>query len=133
MKIAFASDDGKTISAHFGHAQCFVVVTVEDGEILGKEERKVSETLERSAAGHNEGACYCHASGGNTARLSLLDGCQAVVCLGMGPRAAEHLRSVGIRPVVIADHISIEQAALQFASGHTREGAVGSNCCCHSN
>ncbi len=133
MKIAFASDDGKTISAHFGHAQCFVVVTVKDGEILGKEERKVSEKPERSAAGHKEGACYCHASGGNTARLNLLDGCQAVMCLGMGPRAADYLRFAGIRPVVLAEPMPIEQAALQFASGQTREGAVGSNCCCHGN
>jgi predicted Fe-Mo cluster-binding NifX family protein len=39
MKIAVVSDDGKTISRHFGRAQYYVVFTVEDGEITGSEQR----------------------------------------------------------------------------------------------
>ena len=33
MKIAAVTDDGKTISAHFGRARYYVVVTVEDGKV----------------------------------------------------------------------------------------------------
>ena len=35
MKIAAVSDDGTTISQHFGRAPFYVVVTVEDGRIVG--------------------------------------------------------------------------------------------------
>jgi len=33
MKIAIASDDGKTISSHFGRTKGFVIFEVEDKEI----------------------------------------------------------------------------------------------------
>jgi predicted Fe-Mo cluster-binding NifX family protein len=39
MKIAAVSDDGTTISAHFGRAPFYVVVTVEDGRIVARETR----------------------------------------------------------------------------------------------
>ena len=37
MKIAVVSDDGVSISRHFGRAPYYVVLTVEGGEIRGKE------------------------------------------------------------------------------------------------
>jgi len=39
MKIAAISDDGTTISQHFGRAPLYVVVTVEEGKIVGQETR----------------------------------------------------------------------------------------------
>lgn len=36
MKIAVVTDDHKTISAHFGRAQNFVVFTVEDNKVVKK-------------------------------------------------------------------------------------------------
>ena len=39
MKIAAISDDGATISQHFGRAALYVVVTVEDGKIVSTETR----------------------------------------------------------------------------------------------
>ena len=42
MKIAAISDDGVTISQHFGRAPLYVVVTVEDDKIVGKETRDKS-------------------------------------------------------------------------------------------
>ena len=39
MKIAAVSDDGTTISQHFGRAQYYVVVTVEDGQLTDHETR----------------------------------------------------------------------------------------------
>ena len=40
MKIAAVSDDGITISQHFGRAPYYVVITVEDGNIAAREKRK---------------------------------------------------------------------------------------------
>lgn len=39
MKIAVVSDDGETISEHFGRARCYVVLTIEDGEVVALETR----------------------------------------------------------------------------------------------
>ena len=39
MKIAAVSEDGVTISQHFGRAPFYVVVTVEDGKIVSREKR----------------------------------------------------------------------------------------------
>ncbi len=39
MKIAAVSEDGVTISQHFGRAPFYVVVTVEDGKIIAHEKR----------------------------------------------------------------------------------------------
>ncbi len=39
MKIAFATDDGKTISAHFGKASHYLVVSIENGQPVQNELR----------------------------------------------------------------------------------------------
>lgn len=40
MKIAAVSDDGVTISTHFGQARQFVVLTVLDGKVVSRETRE---------------------------------------------------------------------------------------------
>ena len=37
MKIAFITDDEKTISQHFGRAPYYLVITVEDGKETNRE------------------------------------------------------------------------------------------------
>ncbi len=39
MKIATVSEDGTTISKHFGRAPFYVVVTVENGQVVSREQR----------------------------------------------------------------------------------------------
>jgi len=45
MKIAVVTDDGATICQHFGRAQYYTVVTIENGKVVSKEKR--------SKAGHH--------------------------------------------------------------------------------
>ena len=40
MKIAVISEDGTTISQHFGRAPLYLVLTVEDGKITARETRE---------------------------------------------------------------------------------------------
>lgn len=40
MKIAAITDDGKTISQHFGRAQYYPVATIENGQIVDRELRE---------------------------------------------------------------------------------------------
>ena len=62
--------------------------------------------------------------------MPVLEGCDAVVSLGMGPRAAEHLRALGIRPVVLAESMQPAKAALLVAEGGFEEQEAGAQCCC---
>ena len=39
MKIAAVSDDGTTISQHFGRAPFYVIITVEKDKIVAREKR----------------------------------------------------------------------------------------------
>ncbi|MEZ4519318.1 MAG: NifB/NifX family molybdenum-iron cluster-binding protein [Chloroflexota bacterium] len=41
-KIAFPTDDGQTISRHFGRAARFLVLTVEDGQVVVRESHQTS-------------------------------------------------------------------------------------------
>lgn len=40
MKIGLISEDGVTISQHFGRAPYYLVLTVENGSIVSKEKRE---------------------------------------------------------------------------------------------
>ena len=42
MKIAAVSDDGVTISQHFGRAPFYVIITVEGDKVISKEKREKS-------------------------------------------------------------------------------------------
>lgn len=37
IKIAAVSDDGQTISQHFGRAKYYTVLTIENGQIIARE------------------------------------------------------------------------------------------------
>lgn len=40
IKIAAVTDDGKTISQHFGRAKYYTVLTIENGQITAREQRE---------------------------------------------------------------------------------------------
>ena len=40
IKIAAITDDGQTISQHFGRAAYYAVLTIEDGKIIAREQRE---------------------------------------------------------------------------------------------
>lgn len=55
MKIAFITDDGRTISLHFGRAAHYLVVKVENGEEISREMRdKLGHQNFSQAGEHHE-------------------------------------------------------------------------------
>jgi predicted Fe-Mo cluster-binding NifX family protein len=122
MKIAAITDDGKTISQHFGRAPYYLVVTVEGGSIVSSEMRdKVghaqfhSEGHEHNESGGRHG--YGSDAEDRHARMagSIAD-CEVLLCRGMGMGAYESMQSRGIRPVV-TDIASIEEAVTAYLEG----------------
>jgi predicted Fe-Mo cluster-binding NifX family protein len=120
MKIAAVTEDGVTISQHFGRAPYYVVLTVEDGQVVGREQReKVAHG--RGAGGHVHVEGQAHgfdaASQDTHGRMAApIADCQVLLARGMGMGAYESLKQAGIQPV-ITTIANVEEAALQAANG----------------
>ena len=144
MKIAVASMDGAAMSPHFGRSRCFIVFTVEDGRIAGREVR--DNTFTPHAQGECQGGDGHHDEGhhgeehsgehhhhdqphSHAGVIAALHDCQVVVSGGMGWRAAQDLQASGIRAVMADPSLSPDQAAADLIAGKLRPGQ--GFCRCH--
>lgn len=121
MKIAVVTEDGTNISRHYGRAPLYLVVTIEDGRITGKEERQ--KTGHHTFAAHHppekqEGKHGLDA-GARVRHRSMIDtitDCQVLLAGGMGQGAYEGLKERGIEPV-LTDVSDIEAAVELYRQG----------------
>ena len=127
MKIAVASEDGVAISSHFGRSACFIVYNVEGSQIAGKEIR--DNTYTAHAQGECDGEHHDH-SHSHQSIVDALHDCDAVLCYGMGWRAAEELAANGIKPVILGQECAPDEAASLFLDGKL-DGNQGQFCRCH--
>ena len=122
MKIAAISEDGITISQHFGRAPLYVVVTVENGKILDKETRaktghhtfaadQYPDTTPGERHGYDAGSQVRHASMAET-----ISDCQVLIAGGMGWGAYESMRSHNLESVV-TDVKNIDEAVKLHIAG----------------
>jgi predicted Fe-Mo cluster-binding NifX family protein len=122
MKIAAISEDGFTISQHFGRAPLYVVVTVENGKAMGKETRPKAghHTFAAQEPGHQEPGGRHGYDAGSQAKHATMAGaitdCQVLLAGGMGWGAYESLKSYGINPVV-TDVENIDEAVKRYLEG----------------
>jgi predicted Fe-Mo cluster-binding NifX family protein len=129
MRIAVPTNDGKSISEHFGRSAGFLVFEVENDQV----QNRVTRT-NRMQHSRGQGACH-QADGGSgphshASLVSTLAGCEIVLCAGMGRRAAEALRSSGITPVLVSASVSAEEAVAAYLAGKLPP-ADESFCRCH--
>ena len=120
MKIAVITDDGKTISQHFGRAPYYLVLSIEDGQVVQREMRDKLGHNHFSGAHHEEhgaGHGLDAASHDKHARMAdaIVD-CQALLCGGMGMGAYESMLVLNIQPVV-TDIRDIDAAVRAYAAG----------------
>jgi predicted Fe-Mo cluster-binding NifX family protein len=122
MKIAVITEDGTTISQHFGRAPLYIVVTVEGGKIVNKEKRNKAGHHTFAAHhdaplapderhGYDAGSQVRHASMAET-----ITDCQVLIAGGMGWGAYESLKSRGIEPVV-TDVENVDEAVKLYLEG----------------
>jgi predicted Fe-Mo cluster-binding NifX family protein len=122
MKIAAITDDRETISQHFGRAGYYLVVTVEDGQIVHRELRDklshaqfANEPHEPEIPGQPHG--FSPASQDRHTRMAqAIADCQALLCRGMGMGAYESIKALGIQAVV-TDIASIDEAVNAYIEG----------------
>lgn len=121
VKIAAITEDGETISRHFGRAPYYAVLTVEEGRIVKRELRDKlghrqfagQETHEGESGrhGYGPGAQDRHAS-----MAAAISDCEVLLCRGMGWGAYEAMKQYGVRPIV-TDIADIEAAVQAYLDG----------------
>jgi predicted Fe-Mo cluster-binding NifX family protein len=112
MKIAVVTNDGRTISAHFGRARAYVVVTVEDGQVVAREQRErpdpdnqeQTESATTAGGGHHGQA------------IAPIQDCDVVLSRGMGAGMHLTLQRAHIRPIM-TDIVNIDEALKTFMEG----------------
>jgi predicted Fe-Mo cluster-binding NifX family protein len=118
MKIAIVSDDGQTISKHFGRAGEYVVFSVEQEKIV---DRKSLPKEDFCHSSHRRQGRHQHRSdprgkgfgnrsaGTHLQMFEAIKDCDVVLSRGMGRGAYLDLQSLGIRPIV-TDIANIDMA-----------------------
>lgn len=121
MKIACITDDGRTISAHFGRAPYYMVFTIEEGRITGREMRPKLGHQQFSAqeGGHAPDMGHGMDAASHHRHLSMaqaISDCQVLLCRGMGAGAYQSMQQFGITPIV-TDVADMEQAVQAYIAG----------------
>ncbi|MDD4858679.1 MAG: NifB/NifX family molybdenum-iron cluster-binding protein [Dehalococcoidales bacterium] len=123
MKIALVTEDGTTISQHFGRAPYYVVATIEDGKVVNKEKR--DKAGHHAQGEHHHEAHGCHgekhgfdagAQATHAGMMANITDCQVLIAGGMGWGAHEGLKSRNIEPVV-TDVSDIDEALKLYLEG----------------
>ncbi len=121
MKIAIATEDGRTVSRHFGRAPYYAVLTVEDGAVVARELRPKFSPHMAGGEPESHGGSGPHGTDpASQARHDQMAGavadCAAMIAGGMGQGAYDRFAALGVRPVV-TDLADVDAAALAFARG----------------
>jgi predicted Fe-Mo cluster-binding NifX family protein len=126
MKIAFITDDGETISQHFGRAPYYLVVDVVDGVVTNRELRDKMGHHQFSGEEHHpnktgQGSGMDAASHEKHNRMAgAIRDCEVLICGGMGMGAYQSMQVFGITPIVTQIR-SIDAALQAFLSGELED------------
>jgi len=123
MKIAIVSDDGKTISTHFGRAEQYLVFSFEQEKMLERKslpKQGFCHSSNRHHGRHEHTSDYRGSGFGRQANsrhaqmFENIRDCDILLTRGMGRGAYLELQQLGIRPIVtdIADVELAVQAVL---------------------
>ncbi len=122
MKIAVISENGTTVSQHFGRAPYYVVVTAEDGEVVEKEKRDkpghrtFAQPGQEHTTNEERHGFGAHSQSKHAAMAEPIADCQVLIAGGMGWGAYENLTSRGIETIV-TDIKSIDEAVKLYLEG----------------
>ncbi|MCZ7583809.1 MAG: NifB/NifX family molybdenum-iron cluster-binding protein [Deltaproteobacteria bacterium] len=113
MKVAIASGDGSNVSGHFGRSGCFVLVDIAP---TGEQTKTI---LPNEFTRHGQGACG-HKQHGDHSHKQIVDvlaGCDAVLCGGLGRRAAAAFEIAGIHAYRAPAGITVDDALKRYRQG----------------
>jgi predicted Fe-Mo cluster-binding NifX family protein len=112
--IAFVTDDGLTISSHFGRAMYYEIFTLQDSNVI--ERRRVDKAGHHSFGAEHSGE-HGHLDDHKHAVMTApLTGVAVLVARGMGMGAQQHLLASGIQPILTDLH-TIDEAVQHYVAG----------------
>ncbi len=126
MKIAVVTDDGETISKHFGRAAHYMVATIENGQVVRRELKDKSGHNQFSHDHHGDHHhVHRHGEGhgmdadSHRKHMQMAEpiaDCEVVLCRGMGQGAFQSMQANGILPL-LTDIEEIEDAVQAYLKG----------------
>jgi len=127
MKIAVVTNDGETISQHFGRSRYYKIHTIEDSKVTDTEmrERGTGHFAQQPQAfdhaphqdlmgrhGYGQAAASRHAQ-----MAAEIADCDVLIAGGMGMGAYESFKSAGL-DVILTDRYSIDDAVRAYIDGN---------------
>jgi predicted Fe-Mo cluster-binding NifX family protein len=114
--VAIVTDDGVTVSSHFGRARFYEVVSLSQGNVVRRERRE--KAGHHMFAHEHQGEDHGHHEHQqrHQAMVSPILDCQVVVARGMGQGAVDHLRDANILPMLTGLY-TIDEVLGAIASG----------------
>jgi len=120
MKIAFVTDDGETITQHFGRAGKYLVVEVEKGKEVSRVLRSKLEHTYFRKKEHDHKDTPDHdspdAHNKHVQMMTAIAACDVVVCGGMGKGAFQSIVSLG-KKVFMTNTGNINDALKGYLAG----------------
>jgi len=122
MKIAVVSEDGITISQHFGRAPFYIIVTVENGKVVSREKREKLGHAQFATTSHRnveEARGHGFSSESQTKHMRMaaaIADCEILITGGMGAGAYENMKDAGIKPIV-TEITHIDEAVKAYIEG----------------
>ncbi|HCY77126.1 MAG TPA: dinitrogenase iron-molybdenum cofactor biosynthesis protein [Ignavibacteriales bacterium] len=119
INIAAVTDDGTTISQHFGRAKFYEVLFVENGKVVKRERReKLGHNNFANEEHHHD---EHHGSDGHShskhvSMAEAIKDCQVLLARGMGNGAYQSLLQLNIRPI-LTDIKNIDDAIKSVIDG----------------
>jgi len=123
MKIAVASSNGSAISKHFGRSAYFIVYSIDDGKIIDRELRR--NTFTPHMTGQNKPNEHHDTPNAHSGVVGALGDCEAILCYGMGMRAAQDLRVNKIKALVLPHECTPDEAVRLYLQGGLQENTGG--------
>ncbi|NOX18745.1 MAG: dinitrogenase iron-molybdenum cofactor biosynthesis protein [Chlorobi bacterium] len=132
-RIAVVTNDGNSVSQHFGRSRYYKIIIVENGEITGSEMRDrtighfdpQNQSAQRNNNGNGRDPHYdgqgrhgygAEATSKHAMMARQIADCDTLIAGGMGMGAYESFKSAGLN-VILTDHLSIDDAAKLYAEG----------------
>jgi predicted Fe-Mo cluster-binding NifX family protein len=121
INIAAVTDDGTTISQHFGRAKYYEVLFVENGKVVKRERREKlgHNNFAQEEHHHHSGEQHGQDQHSHNKHVSMAEAikeCQILLARGMGNGAYHSMIQLNIKPVV-TDIKNIDDAVQAVING----------------
>lgn len=120
INIAVVTDDGVTISQHFGRAKFYEVFTIENGKVVKRERReKLGHHNFAHRKNHHSDEQHGFDEHSHSKHISMAEAikdCQILLARGMGRGAYQSMLQLNIKPI-ITDIRNIDEAIQAVING----------------